>query len=188
MNPAGRNIRTVWEIATQPYPEAHFATFPEEIAERCIKAGTSEKGCCAECGKAWERVTERNEVDQKANEVIAHNDVPGLRPGTSHDRVRSLSGSTYQYVRGQTLAWQPACKCDAPSVPCTVLDPFAGAGTTSLVADKLNRRGIGLELKAEYCQMAHRRCFDDAPLLTFIDMSRPDSDLDYQPPTMKGEC
>src|SRR4029453_8710194 len=28
-NPSGRNIRSVWEIATQPYAEAHFATFPE---------------------------------------------------------------------------------------------------------------------------------------------------------------
>lgn len=35
-----RNIRTVWDIATQPYSEAHFATFPEELAARCIKAGT----------------------------------------------------------------------------------------------------------------------------------------------------
>ena len=39
---AGRNIRTVWEIATQPYPEAHFATFPEEIAKRCILAGSKQ--------------------------------------------------------------------------------------------------------------------------------------------------
>jgi len=36
---ASRNIRTVWEIATQPYPEAHFATFPEELAKRCVLAG-----------------------------------------------------------------------------------------------------------------------------------------------------
>ena len=36
----GRNARTVWTIPTQPYPEAHFATFPEALAERCIKTGT----------------------------------------------------------------------------------------------------------------------------------------------------
>ena len=35
-----RNKRTVWPITTKPYPEAHFATFPEEIPEICIKAGT----------------------------------------------------------------------------------------------------------------------------------------------------
>ena len=35
-----RNARSVWTIATQPYPQAHFATFPEELARRCILAGS----------------------------------------------------------------------------------------------------------------------------------------------------
>src|SRR4029077_1729739 len=35
-----RNKRSVWTIATQPYAEAHFATFPEEIPKLCILAGT----------------------------------------------------------------------------------------------------------------------------------------------------
>jgi DNA modification methylase len=39
-NPLGRNIRTVWTIATQTYSEAHFATFPEALVERCIAAGS----------------------------------------------------------------------------------------------------------------------------------------------------
>ena len=36
----GRNKRSVWKITTKPYKEAHFATFPEELPELCIKAGT----------------------------------------------------------------------------------------------------------------------------------------------------
>lgn len=40
LNPNGRNRRTVWEIATQPTPDAHFATFPEALVEPCIKAGS----------------------------------------------------------------------------------------------------------------------------------------------------
>jgi DNA modification methylase len=43
-NPAGRNIRTVWSLATKPYSGAHFAVFPPEIPERCIKAGCPEGG------------------------------------------------------------------------------------------------------------------------------------------------
>ena len=39
-NPLGRNLRSVWSIATQPYPEAHFATMPEKLVEPCIKAGS----------------------------------------------------------------------------------------------------------------------------------------------------
>lgn len=37
-----RNARSVWQIATKPYSEAHFATFPTELPERCIKAGSRE--------------------------------------------------------------------------------------------------------------------------------------------------
>ena len=36
----GRNIRSVWELPTQPYPEAHFAVFPEKLPEICIKAAS----------------------------------------------------------------------------------------------------------------------------------------------------
>jgi len=42
INPAGRNLRTVWTIATQPYPGAHFAVWPSALAERCIRAGSQE--------------------------------------------------------------------------------------------------------------------------------------------------
>jgi DNA modification methylase len=40
MDRADRNRRSVWTIATEPYPEAHFATFPEKLVEPCILAGT----------------------------------------------------------------------------------------------------------------------------------------------------
>jgi len=62
-NPAGRNRRTVWEIPTQPMPEAHFATFPEALVEPCIKAGTSERGACPKCGAPWRRVVEIERSD-----------------------------------------------------------------------------------------------------------------------------
>ena len=42
-----RNIRSVWTIATAPFKGAHFATFPPALVEPCVKAGTSEKGCCS---------------------------------------------------------------------------------------------------------------------------------------------
>ena len=44
-----RNARNWWVINSKPFPEAHFATFPPALAERCIKAGTSERGCCSQC-------------------------------------------------------------------------------------------------------------------------------------------
>jgi len=56
--PTGRNLRTVWTIATQPRPYAHFAAFPDELARRCILASTSEYGCCPHCGAQWERIVQ----------------------------------------------------------------------------------------------------------------------------------
>jgi len=53
-----RNRRSVWTITTKPFRETHFATFPPEIPEICIKAGTSERGCCPECGNPWVRMVE----------------------------------------------------------------------------------------------------------------------------------
>lgn len=38
--PNGRNLRTVWDIPTQPYPEAHFATFPPLLVEPCVALGS----------------------------------------------------------------------------------------------------------------------------------------------------
>ena len=47
----------------------------------------------------------------------------------------------------------------------TVLDPFGGAGTTGLVADRLNRNAVLIELNPEYRALAQERITDDAPLL-----------------------
>lgn len=50
----------------------------------------------------------------------------------------------------------------------TVLDPFFGAGTTGLVADRLQRHCIGIELNPEYADMARRRIRGDAPLFAEV--------------------
>ena len=90
--PTARNKRSVWEVATQPFSEAHFATFPPALIEPCIKAGCPRGG--------------------------------------------------------------------------VVLDPFGGAGTTGLVADRLGRNSILIELNPAYAAMAERRINDDAPLFS----------------------
>jgi DNA modification methylase len=79
----GRNKRSVWEIPTQPYSEAHFATFPEALVVPCVLAGSREGD--------------------------------------------------------------------------TVLDPFAGSGTTGKVAVELGREFIGVELNPEYADLAAKR-------------------------------
>src|SRR5436190_10496729 len=58
-----RNQRSVWTVATAPYPEAHFATYPPDLIKPCILAGTSARGCCAKCGAPWERITEKVAIE-----------------------------------------------------------------------------------------------------------------------------
>jgi DNA modification methylase len=50
-----RNKSDVWRVASQPYPGAHYATFPKKLIEPCILAGTSSHGACVECGAPWYR-------------------------------------------------------------------------------------------------------------------------------------
>lgn len=149
-NPAGRNRRTVWEIPTQPTPEAHFATFPEALVEPCIKAGTSARGACPECGAPWRRVTERGENTGKngrydASETTLRNDAA---------KHSGRIGETPVHMVG----WQPSCTCGREeTVPCVVLDPFGGSGTVAKVARDLGRSSILIEINPEYVQIAKKR-------------------------------
>lgn len=90
-----RNKRSVWTVATHPFAEAHFATFPPELIEPCILAGCPEGG--------------------------------------------------------------------------TVLDPFSGAGTTGMVADRLKRNAILIELNPEYAKIADNRMRDDAGMFAQVE-------------------
>lgn len=83
----GANLKNVWKVATKPFKEAHFATFPPDLIIPCIKAGCPEDGI--------------------------------------------------------------------------VLDPFGGAGTTGLVADRLGRDAILIELNPEYIEIAKARIQED---------------------------
>lgn len=153
-HPGGRNRRSVWAIPTQPYPEAHFATFPPKLVEPCILAGTSERGCCAKCGAPWRRVVERTPMHVRPG--------PGREPlkaAASGATTRTaITGTMLEPSRSETIGWQPGCECGRPDVkPCTVLDPFAGSGTVGEVALKLDRRAVLVEASAEYADLIRKR-------------------------------
>lgn len=155
---AGANLRNYWVLGPEPLREQHYAAFPSEIPRRAILAGTSERGACATCGAPWARVVERTGVDNASNEVVPDYDVPGLSKGSSADRVRRLSGATYQRVVAATDHWTPTCQCGTDETrPCVVLDPFNGSGTSMVVARALGRYAVGVELNPAYCAMAMKR-------------------------------
>jgi len=139
------------DVNPQAMKEAHFATFPEKLIEPCIKAGTSEKGCCSECGSPWVRVVDK----------LKRGGGKGL------DKSSGWTESQRGSVESKTIGWKPGCRCNmgypdmdlspddgayvpCNTIPCIVLDPFLGAGTTFIVSYKLGRKCIGIELSKSY--------------------------------------
>ncbi|MGH8646640.1 MAG: DNA methyltransferase [Gammaproteobacteria bacterium] len=166
-----RNRRSVWSISSEPFSDAHFATFPRRLIEPCILAGTSERGHCPECGARWQRLVEREPFDLAQDRFVPQPDVSrakGVRGADNQkplDSSNSWQGSPRGSTRTRTIVWEPtpyrgtgqACSCGADPVPDVVLDPFLGSGTTAEVAQRLGRRWLGIELNPDYTAMQERR-------------------------------
>ena len=157
-----RNMRTVWAIGVEPYSEAHFATFPPGLVDPCLRAGTSQKGACASCGAPWKRVVE---YDPLPDNIKAQFDAARSRTAGDHGRDDGFTTRKPNYQRtrkGET--WEPTCECGADVVPCVVLDPFAGSGTTGEVCELMRLKFIGIDLG--YHELSARRIGSVAPLFT----------------------
>lgn len=143
-HPAGRNKRSVWTVSTRPYPGSHFACFPPEIPELCIRAGSSQHGVCAKCGSPWRRVVERTDMPD-----------PSAK-GSRFDKGKTAVNGNGRVQGGERhlkidTGWHPTCNCNCDEViPATVLDPFVGSGTTLRVAMKLGRSAIGVDISDQY--------------------------------------
>jgi len=152
---AGRNLRTVWCINPRGYKEAHFATFPPALVEPCVKAGTSERGACSECGAPWRRVVEKGEPVYTRGSNRTGADVRDTRDKGWNSEGGYVDGCS---IPRTTIGWEPTCPhTDAPTVPCVVLDPFSGSGTTGAVAVRLGRSYVGIELNPEYAKLSRKR-------------------------------
>jgi len=164
---ATRNLRDVWAISPTPYKAAHFATFSPSLVEPMIKAGSSEKGACPRCGAPWELVVERE--SERHNAGAAKQRIVASGGALDGGTERSTLGGMTRFVQREEVGWQPTCDCpEHTPVPCIVLHPFSGAGTTVLVADRLGRNGVGLDLSGTYTRMGRDRVFNDAPLLALM--------------------
>ncbi|KKM05541.1 hypothetical protein LCGC14_1753070, partial [marine sediment metagenome] len=160
-NSLGRNKRTVWKIPTQAFPEAHFATYPEKLVEPMVKSGCPEF-ICTKCGKA------RGKIYEPTMKIERSQTYDGKQQGQdkqfSHKRIQMLvkAGREAGLPHDNTVVPKEFkgytdCGCGEGWRHGIVLDPFAGSGTTCLVAAQNRRDWIGIELKAEYIEMAKRR-------------------------------
>jgi DNA modification methylase len=159
-----RNMRNWWLLGPEPYPDAHFAVFPSEIPRRAILAGTSEKGVCPACGAPWVRVVDKRRT--RDGEPLT-----GSWPVNNGGQRIGASGVGHWRDRVETteIGWSSSCSCPAADpVPATVLDCFAGSGTSLVVADRLGRNAVGVELNPTFTEMARKRLIKDAGLFAEV--------------------
>jgi DNA modification methylase len=179
-NPAGSNLKTVWTISNRSeFKGKHFATFPTALPGRCIKLSTSDGGACPECAAPYERVVEKGAALREW-QLACGADVNGEYHGNATKEYEGTGAQTPGEVKAGILAglvekitrgWIPTCghpkSHDGISpVPCLVLDPFAGSGTTLLMAHRLGRRSVGIELSPDYVKQISARL---APELNLSD-------------------
>lgn len=157
---SSRNKRSVWTLGPEPCSAAHFGTFPTALVMPCLLAGTSEKGACPVCVAPWRRIVEASGGCLGAS---WHDHAADATEGAGQalaDGSQPRAALYHTYSR-ETKGWEPSCDCalttPAAPVPCIVLDPFVGSGTTGIVARRLGRAFLGIELNPEYVAMARRR-------------------------------
>ena len=114
---------------------------------------------CGLAGDPWKRITSKEYVQSPRD---GDGSVVGRHDGSTPN---GWDGFPRLDARVTTLDWQPTCDHNGEPVPAVVLDPFAGSGTTGVVALRHGRSFIGIELNPEYVEIARRRIIGDAPLL-----------------------
>lgn len=153
----GRNKRDVWTIPTAPYPEAHFATFPEKLCETPILAGCP-SAICIKCGKA------REKIYKPTGNYIGQG---GYGSKTAIEQgVSPTSSLLTKQVKEQEFIGYTDCGCNAGFEPGVTLDPFCGSGAALAAAKKLGRKGIGIDLNPKYCGLTVKR-LEKIPLPMF---------------------
>lgn len=151
---ATRNKRTVWHVLTGKYPKAHFATYPPELIEPCILAGTPPK-VCAECGAPYKRDLEFGPVEDHPARL---NRKKGAQQFNADSNEYGEGGTLGRMRTVTTKGWSKTCDCDTDQVhPGIVLDPFAGSGTTGRVAVQHRRHAILIDLSENYAELQRDR-------------------------------
>jgi len=144
-----RNKRSVWTMPVSSFKGAHFATFPPDLIEPCILAGTSAKGCCSGCGSPYERILNK----ERSKELVRY-DIELC------DGIQASQSDKYEeeIFRLKHVGWEPTCSCGISEIDnCVVLDPFSGTGTTGEVSLKHRRDYIGIEINKEYLNISNQR-------------------------------
>lgn len=181
-NPLGKLPGSVWTIPTEPLKVPaelgidHFAAFPMEWPRRIIQ-GWSPSGVCTACGEGRRPV-----IAKGAPIEFVQTNPKRLAAGQAGNGTVGFRNAPSGQVWNAWKAEHPdtltgyACACPeptAPTTPAVVLDPFGGTGTTALVAKALGRRGISVDMSADYCRLAKWRTTDEGELARALQVEKP---------------
>lgn len=162
-----------WEINTEPHPFAHFAVYPDKLVERPVKASCPAE-ICIQCGKARDRIVEAGELVRNPTTHVSYG-YTRERSKVATDtepmgKTKAVNFVNDGVIPGLTRTWKTigwtTCSCPSPSYrPGIVLDPFAGSGTTAVVAKSLQRSSISIELAEHYIPIIKERLDWNHPTL-----------------------
>jgi len=161
----GKNPGDLWEIPTQPFPESHFATFPERLVEPMLKCACPQ-WICKKCGFIRERITKVERDFLTFEDRYSGKYKENLHSYARRDQRYIDKNGKFKIPKRYTVDWTD-CGCNVGWESGIVLDPFIGSGTVAVVAERLNRRWIGIEINQEYCEMAKKRILKEARQLKF---------------------
>lgn len=137
------------DVTTEGLGGGHYAKYPTALIRPLIKASTSEKGACAKCGAPWRRLADKSwrpRCGDGGGNYFGRAEPPEIDGCGQHSGDRN-----YQIMESRTVGWEPTCECSGGDVvPCLVLDPFIGSGTTAVVCRQLGLRCWGVDLSEEY--------------------------------------
>jgi site-specific DNA-methyltransferase (adenine-specific) len=154
-----KDDETSWQICPpdlffinpKPMKEAHFATFPIALPQRILKCACP-KEVCVKCGVPKIPISGPTDQYQKLLDNIKKWGNGDMETGAAKYKKNS-GGVTSQH---ETVGYLN-CECKEKFIPGIVLDPFFGAGTTGVAAEKENLHWCGIELKEEYITIAKKR-------------------------------
>jgi len=136
-----KNKRSVWSISTRGNPEAHFATFNEDLIHTPIDA-CCPLYICDRCGKS-------REWKYEIIGIVEYNQPFG---GEKYKSIKA-QGNT---IRKKGKGYWSTCDCRSPFTNGVVLDPFFGSGTTSLEASNQGKNWVGIELNPIYIEISKK--------------------------------
>jgi len=154
-HPNGKNPGDIFNINPRPFPEAHFATFPIDLPLKILKCACPNQ-VCKKCRKSRNPVVKPTENYKKILDEQIWKEGSQNSMETGHG-LSSPSNPTGGIKSEYYIDHWTDCGCNAGFEAGIVLDPFFGAGTVGMAAEKLGLNWVGIELKQEYIEIARKR-------------------------------